>query len=205
MTSMTFTAGTIGGNDLTQESRLVMGKPRTQGRSDVEAERGVIVHDGGDTVATAQETRRSVGPVAFSRNAGIPVVIRCRGVLHLDLLKPGIFPWRLIKMTVDTDVTHGTKEYRFQAEGCRGEGDEYRYRLAKIAAQHSKILPRISGVNIEKGTVSSHDPVIVAVICEALSRSHRCFVLVKLMKQQAVLTPCRTKGLLLTEPTALAH
>jgi hypothetical protein len=50
------------------------------------------------------EARSAVRPVAFARDALIPVMEGSSGVLNLNRLQPGILPRRLIKMAVDTNI-----------------------------------------------------------------------------------------------------
>src|SRR5262245_33149813 len=118
---MAFATDVIGGNDLLKQVGLMAGKPGAQGGTKIKTQARIIVDDGGDSIAMPEQPRRGIGPVALGCNASVPIVIRNRRVLHLEHLEPGVFTRRLVEMTMDTDIPHGKKRYRFQSPGCRGE------------------------------------------------------------------------------------
>ena len=80
-------------------------QPGEQGRPEVEADARIVVHDADDLVLAIDNARGAIGRVAFRRDALIPVVVGCRRILGLHRFEPGVFPRRLIKMTVDAEVT----------------------------------------------------------------------------------------------------
>ncbi|SPF47440.1 hypothetical protein SBDP1_650007 [Syntrophobacter sp. SbD1] len=71
--------------------------------TEVEAYTGIIIHQLGYPPFRIPDSRHGVCRVAFGRNPLVPVVVGERGILDLDGLQPGAFPWRLIKMSMDTN------------------------------------------------------------------------------------------------------
>src|SRR6476659_167985 len=71
--------------------------------TEVEAYAGIIVHQLGDSSFCVPDSRHGVGSVAFGCNSLVPVVVWERRILDLDCLQPGAFPWRLIKMPMNTN------------------------------------------------------------------------------------------------------
>ncbi len=85
-------------------TRRILFQPGEQGRPEVEADARIVVHDADDLVLAIDNARGAIGRIAFRRDAFIPIVVGCRRILGLHRFEPGIFPRRLIKMTVDADV-----------------------------------------------------------------------------------------------------
>jgi hypothetical protein len=75
-----------------------------QGRTEIEAERPVIVHQVENSVLVVHEARRRVGPITFEVDAFVPVMIRGRRILALYFLDPGVFAGGLVEMRVNANV-----------------------------------------------------------------------------------------------------
>src|ERR1019366_3462076 len=84
--------------------RCAVGHPGEQRGADVEADPRIVVNDACNAVVRSQDAGSSVGSVTLGGDALIPVMIRIGGFLELDGLEPGIFPGRLIKMTMNTRI-----------------------------------------------------------------------------------------------------
>src|SRR2546430_1805771 len=85
--------------------RRALFHPRQQSRAEVETDPGVVIDDLRDASFGIEYSRSAVGEIAFPRDALVPVVIRTCGVLRLNRFQPGIFPRRLIKMTMNAGKT----------------------------------------------------------------------------------------------------
>ena len=85
--------------------RLVF-EPAQERRPEIEADPGIVVHDLRDEPFAVDDPGRVVRPIAFHRDAVVPVVERRRGVLDLDLLQPGVLPGGLVEMAMDAYVSH---------------------------------------------------------------------------------------------------
>ena len=94
----------VGGKDTFVDFRRVGLHPRKQRRSKVEADLRIVVSDAGDTPISIEYSGGGVGRVAFGGDPLIPVVKWVGGILYLNELKPRVFPWRLIKMAMNTDI-----------------------------------------------------------------------------------------------------
>ena len=79
--------------------------PREQCWTEVEADFRVIVYDVGDAAFGVEYARSAVGKIALSRYPFVPVVIRTCRILRLNRFQPGVFPRRLIKMTMNAGKT----------------------------------------------------------------------------------------------------
>ena len=57
-----------------------------------------------DLAIPTKHARGSIRPVAFRRDAFVPIVIGICGILYFYFFQPRVFPWRLIKMSMDADI-----------------------------------------------------------------------------------------------------
>src|SRR5437016_4175831 len=87
----------------------MLGRPRQESRAKIEADFRIVVDDVRNALLVIKNPGGKVWGIAFGCDALIPVVIGVCGILQFNLLKPGIFAWRLIKMAVDTDIFHSKK------------------------------------------------------------------------------------------------
>ena len=101
-------------------------QPRQKRRTEVEADSRVIVLDFHDAVGVVEDSRRRVRRVALGSDPLVPVVIRGRGILKLELLEPGVLARWLVEVSVDADVSvHGegdvtASHWRIRAPRERG-------------------------------------------------------------------------------------
>ncbi len=79
--------------------------PGQQGRSEIEADPRVVVDDLLDAAVRIQNPGGGVGRVALGGDPLVPVVIRIGRILQLDRFQPGVFPRRLVEMTMNADVS----------------------------------------------------------------------------------------------------
>src|ERR1700693_5940477 len=79
--------------------------PRKQGRAAVETDAGVVVDDLCDPARLVEDPRGAVRQITLGGNALVPVVVGRGGILELDRFQPGVFTWRLVKVTMDTQIT----------------------------------------------------------------------------------------------------
>ncbi len=78
-------------------------KPTEEGRAEVVAHPGVVVHDADDFVFFIGDAGGAVRGVTLGGDAVVPVVVRGGGVLDLDGFEPGVLAWGLVEMAVDAD------------------------------------------------------------------------------------------------------
>src|SRR6185312_2310927 len=79
-------------------------KPGEEGGAEVEAHAAVVVENTDDTVLGVDDAGGSVGSVALSGDALIPIVIGSGGVLRFYGFKPGILAGRLIEVAMNADI-----------------------------------------------------------------------------------------------------
>src|SRR6476646_3598264 len=84
--------------------RRIVFQPGEQGGAKVGANAGVVVYYLPDESGFIKYARCAVGCIALRGDAFIPVMIRIGGLLALHRLQPGIFPWRLVEVRVNTDT-----------------------------------------------------------------------------------------------------
>jgi hypothetical protein len=82
----------------------VLLQPGEQRRAEIETDLCVVIGELYDLVFGIQDARDGVRRVAFGGDALVPVMIRIGGVLQLDSLKPRVFPRRLVKVSVNTNI-----------------------------------------------------------------------------------------------------
>src|SRR5947209_5849663 len=100
--------------------RLALLEPAQKRRSEVEADRRVVVDDLDDPIVRVENTRRSIGLVALGGDPLVPVVIRMRGILSLDRFQPRVLARRLIEVTVNTDEANAhPADYRCRVPRLR--------------------------------------------------------------------------------------
>ena len=85
--------------------RRVAFHPGQKRWAEVKTHRRVIINHPGNFFAGAEDAAGRVRRVTFSRDPLVPIVVGMRGVLQLDFFEPRIFPRRLVKMSVDTNIT----------------------------------------------------------------------------------------------------
>jgi hypothetical protein len=93
-----------------------VGHPREQSGANVEADAGVVVDDADDAIVGGENAGGGVGRITLGGDALVPVVIGISRVLLLDQLKPGVLTRRLIKMTVNTEISVHITLARFMKE-----------------------------------------------------------------------------------------
>jgi hypothetical protein len=86
-------------------ARRVLFEPTEQRGAEIEAHARVVVDDARDLIFTVDDARRAVGSVTLGVDALVPIMVGSRGVLNLHRLQPGVFAWRLVKVTVNANVT----------------------------------------------------------------------------------------------------
>ena len=96
--------------DRAVDVRALQLEPRHKRGTDVERERGEVVHDVQDAVLRVDGPRRRVRAVTLGGDAGVPVVIRRGGVLDFDALEPWALTGRLVEVAVDRDESGAAHE-----------------------------------------------------------------------------------------------
>src|ERR1041385_4054809 len=103
VTAMAPTAPTIG----LEHGRIRGGsftlEPFEQRRPEIEADLGEGVHRPRDPTIGPVHARPDDGAITLLLDALVPVVKRRGRRLDGDLVEPGIFPWRLVEMSVNDD------------------------------------------------------------------------------------------------------
>src|ERR1043166_8164072 len=84
--------------------RRVAFHPREQRRTKVQSDAGIVIDDLPDVALFVGNAGRSVGRIAFRRDALIPVVVGIGGLLAFHGLKPRVYPRRLVEMSVNADT-----------------------------------------------------------------------------------------------------
>ena len=79
-------------------------QPVHERRTKIEADTLVVVDDFDDLLIRAENTGSRILPVTFLRDPGVPVVVRIRRILQLDVLQPRILSGWLIEMSVYANV-----------------------------------------------------------------------------------------------------
>ena len=95
----------VGLDDALGYFRVPIFKPSEKRRPEIETEVRIIVVDVDDHSFWVKQPRKRVGPVTLVVDAFVPIVIGGRRSLSLDDIEPGVFPRRLVKVSVDNDVT----------------------------------------------------------------------------------------------------
>jgi hypothetical protein len=80
--------------------------PRKQGGTEVKTDLLVVVQDANNPAFIVQDAGGGVRGITFRSDALVPVVIGVSRVLEFDRLQPGIFPRRLVKMAMNTHISH---------------------------------------------------------------------------------------------------
>jgi hypothetical protein len=78
-------------------------KPAEQRRTEIKADGGIIADDIEDFPLFVYDTGIGIGTVAFEGDPFVPIMKGVSALLGLNGLKPGVFPRRLIEMTMDCD------------------------------------------------------------------------------------------------------
>src|SRR6266850_1629462 len=99
-------AGTVGLEKGGVHPRGLRLHPGKQRGTEVKADFFVVVQDANNPAFVVQDAGGGVGSITFRRNALVPVVIGVGGVLEFDRFQPGIFPRRLVKMAMNTHISH---------------------------------------------------------------------------------------------------
>src|SRR5205085_10000495 len=87
-----------------QNLRREIGQPSQEGWAEIEAHPGVVVAQLNDLAFGVDQAGARIRSIAFARDALVPVVERRRRILDLDRFQPRVLPWRLVEMSVDTQV-----------------------------------------------------------------------------------------------------
>jgi hypothetical protein len=95
-------------------------EPRRQRRPDVEAEAGVVVVEAHDAALPVEDASPGVGRVALLGDAAVPVVVRRRRRLTLEVFKPGVLARGLVEVPVDAD--HQLRRRRRHTHLTAGRG-----------------------------------------------------------------------------------
>jgi hypothetical protein len=85
--------------------RRVVLHPRQQRRPKVEADAGVVVDDLCDPARFVENPRGAIGQITLGGNALVPVMVWRDAILQFHRFQPGIFARRLVKVTMDTEIT----------------------------------------------------------------------------------------------------
>ena len=84
--------------------------PAKKGWSEIKVKVFVIIYDFYDLAFFIHYRGFGVGFIALGKDFFIPVVIGPGAVLFFDFVCPGIFPWRLVKMTVYANINQIVKK-----------------------------------------------------------------------------------------------
>src|SRR6266404_3301552 len=87
--------------------RMIVLEPAQQGRSKIEADIRVVVHNSFPASGRIGNAHPGIWLVTLGMNALVPVVKRRGTGLDLDDAGPGILAWRLVEMAVDDECGHG--------------------------------------------------------------------------------------------------
>ena len=83
---------------------IVRFHPRKQSGSEVEADARIIVDDLFDYTLAIKDPGGRVRTITFGSDPFVPIVVRVCGILNFNNFQPCIFPWGLIKMSMNTDI-----------------------------------------------------------------------------------------------------
>ncbi len=79
--------------------------PGKQGGSEIEADAGIVVNDLDDVSLVVEDAGGRVGRITLRRDALVPVVVGVGGILDFHRFQPGVFPRRLIEVTMDAEIS----------------------------------------------------------------------------------------------------
>ena len=99
-------ADLIGGQDVAIRVRYFFGQPRKQRGAEIEIHASVVIDDLDNPILRIQNARSTVRRIAFGRDPFVPIVVGVSRILLFYRFEPGVLAWGLVKMAVDTKVTH---------------------------------------------------------------------------------------------------
>jgi hypothetical protein len=94
----------VGFYDLLIDERKLFLQPGEEGGAEVETDRSIVVGDIENLPLLIDDSGIPIGAVALEGDPFIPVVERVSALLPLDGSEPGVFPGRLIEVTVDGSI-----------------------------------------------------------------------------------------------------
>jgi hypothetical protein len=109
----------IGLDERMVELRRVLSGPRKESGAKIEADSGIVVQNMRNALVLIENTGGQIGSVALSRDALVPVMVRIGRILQFNLFKPRILAWRLIEVTVNTEIFHSLRNAREERKLAR--------------------------------------------------------------------------------------
>jgi hypothetical protein len=79
--------------------------PAEKGGTKIETDPGVIVDEVNHPLFRIKDARSGIACVTFCIDPFIPIVVGIGRILEFHAFQPGIFPGRLVKMAVNTNVS----------------------------------------------------------------------------------------------------
>eukprot|EP00825_Cyclidium_porcatum_P010526 TRINITY_DN15392_c0_g1_i1.p2 TRINITY_DN15392_c0_g1~~TRINITY_DN15392_c0_g1_i1.p2 ORF type:complete len:175 (+),score=7.95 TRINITY_DN15392_c0_g1_i1:783-1307(+) len=98
-------AHAVGRQDGLIDLRRFFLHPGQECGAEVEADLCVVVRQFYDVAFIVQDAGNGVRRVAFGQNPFIPVMVGISGILNFNGFEPRVFPWRLVKVAVNADVS----------------------------------------------------------------------------------------------------
>ena len=125
----------ISGQDQTEDFGIVLLQPGGQGRSHIVTHMAEQIDQGKDLAVTIEQTGSGIGGVALPGHPLVPIVVWIGGGLAHNGVDPGVFPWRLVVVSVNGDVPS------HEGDGTLGERPQATVPLPKTSPSELPSVP----------------------------------------------------------------